>query len=151
MEDLSISLKIVVSFILGSLLGIEREVRHKPAGIRTHALVCMGAALFTLLSIYGFSGFSNLYMYRNMDPARVAAQIVVGVGFIGGGIIFKESESIKGITTAASIWVTAGLGMGIAVGMYVPVAVTAVLALLALKYSHILKRWDGEEDKTGKP
>lgn len=146
MDELSITLKLVVSFILGSLLGIEREVRHKPAGIRTHALVCMGAALFTLLSIYGFSDFSHLYQYRNMDPARVAAQIVVGVGFIGGGIIFKESEGIRGITTAASIWVTAGLGMGVAVGMYVPVAVTAALALAALKFSHILKRWDREEE-----
>lgn len=138
-DELSMVFKLVLAFLLGSLLGIEREKRHKPAGIRTHALVCLGSAMFTLLSLYGFSDLSGLPQFRNMDPARVAAQVVVGVGFIGGGIIFKETDHIIGLTTAASIWVTASLGMGLAVGLYLPVLTTALLVLLALKFSNILK------------
>ncbi len=137
---------VVIAFILGSLFGLERERRHKPAGLRTHTLVCLGAALFTLSGTYGFSVPGSDALIRNYDPARVAAQIVSGVGFIGGGIIFKEQDHIRGITTAASIWLTAGLGMGIAAGLYLLTGVAALLGLIGLKLDLILERSQSGED-----
>lgn len=127
--------------MLGAVIGTERKIRHKPAGLRTHALVGLGAALFTIISVYGFLEFSGPPYFRtNMDPARIAAQIVVGVGFIGGGLIFREDNKVSGLTTAASIWLTAGLGTGIGAGMYFTVLVATVLAFIALRLNRILKR-----------
>lgn len=139
MDERTMVLRLVVAFVIGALLGGEREQRHKPAGVRTHALVCLGATLFTLISIYGFVDFAGQGSYRNMDPARIAAQIVVGVGFIGGGLIFREKTGVQGLTTAASIWLTAGLGTAIGVGMYTLVAVSLFLGLLALRLNRILR------------
>ncbi|MCD6470713.1 MgtC/SapB family protein, partial [Candidatus Bathyarchaeota archaeon] len=91
------TIRLILSMILGAVIGIEREIHHKPAGIRTHMLVSLGSCLFTVVSIYDF----------NMDPARVAAGIVTGIGFIGAGtiIVEREREKIVGITTAASLWI----------------------------------------------
>jgi putative Mg2+ transporter-C (MgtC) family protein len=142
-------LRIVLAFFAGILLGLEREKRHKPAGLRTHALVSMGAALFTIISAYGFTEFVGLPQYGNMDPSRIAAQIVAGVGFIGGGIIFKEKNRVRGLTTAASIWLTAGVGTGIGAGMYTPMLVAVVLAIITLKLDRVIKRLGfetGEEE-----
>ena len=126
---------------MGAVIGTERKFMHKPAGLRTHALVGLGAALYTLISIYGFLEFSGPPYYRtNMDPARIAAQIVVGVGFIGGGLIFREKNHLSGLTTASSIWLTAGLGTGIGTGMYFTVFIAAVLGFIALRLNRILKR-----------
>lgn len=130
--DLELVVRLVVAFIVGLLFGLERERRHKPAGLRTHTLVCLGAALFTIAGMHGFPAPDGGAVIANRDPARVAAQIVSGVGFIGGGIIFKEKDHILGITTAASIWLTAGLGMGIGLGMYLVTAVAAVLGIIGL-------------------
>lgn len=127
--------------MVGAVIGTERKIRHKPAGLRTHALVGLGAALFTIISVYGFLEFSGPPYFRtNMDPARIAAQIVVGVGFIGGGLIFREDNKVSGLTTAASIWLTAGLGTGIGAGMYFTVLIATVLAFIALRLNRILKR-----------
>ncbi|MFZ5648314.1 MAG: MgtC/SapB family protein [Bacillota bacterium] len=136
--ELELVIRLSLAFILGSLFGIEREKRHKPAGLRTHTLVCLGAALFTMAGTYGFPVPDATV--RNYDPARVAAQIVSGVGFIGGGIIFKERDHIRGITTAASIWLTAGLGMGIGAGLYLLTGVAAFLGLMGLKLDRLLDR-----------
>ncbi|MHB1042829.1 MAG: MgtC/SapB family protein [Eubacteriales bacterium] len=144
-EDLELVIRLVIAFILGFLFGLEREKRHKPAGLRTHALVCLGAALFTVIGIHGFPVTGPGNVVRNIDPARVAAQIVSGVGFIGGGIIFKEHDHIRGITTAASIWLTAGLGMGIGAGLYLFTGTAAVLGLIGLKLNRFLERRESGE------
>ncbi|MCL6635438.1 MAG: MgtC/SapB family protein, partial [Peptococcaceae bacterium] len=103
--------------------------------------VGLGAALFTIISVYGFLEFSGPPYFRtNMDPARIAAQIVVGVGFIGGGIIFREKNKVSGLTTAASIWLTAGLGTAIGAGMYFAACTAALLGFAALRLNRLLKR-----------
>ena len=140
-DEKHIALRLVLAFLVGAVIGTERKIRHKPAGLRTHALVGLGAALFTIISVYGFLEFSGPPYFRtNMDPARIAAQIVVGVGFIGGGLIFREDNKVSGLTTAASIWLTAGLGTGIGAGMYFTVLIATVLAFIALRLNRILKR-----------
>lgn len=128
------------------MIGTERKFRHKPAGLRTHALVGLGAALFTIIGVYGFQEFGGAPYFRtNMDPARIAAQIVVGVGFIGGGLIFREENKVSGLTTAASIWLTAGLGTGIGAGMYLTVFTAAVLGFAALRLNRVFKRLGFDE------
>lgn len=139
-EQWEFVLRLVLSFAVGIIFGLEREKRHKSAGLRTHALVCLGASLFTIAGITGFPMADQGSAVRNVDPARVAAQIVTGVGFIGGGIIFKEHDHIRGITTAATIWLTAGLGMGFGAGLYLLSGVASVLGLIGLKLDHLLQR-----------
>jgi len=143
-DEQQIVLRLCLAFLMGAAIGVERKIRHKPAGLRTHALVGLGAALFTLIGIYGFHEFGEAPYYRsNMDPARIAAQIVVGVGFIGGGLIFKEENKVQGLTTAASVWLTAGLGTALGAGMYFTAIVAAVLGFIALRLN--LKLLGGEE------
>jgi putative Mg2+ transporter-C (MgtC) family protein len=145
-DDIQIVIRLCLAFLIGALIGTERKIMHKPAGVRTHALVGLGAALFTIVSIYGFIEFAGPPYYRsNMDPARVAAQIVVGVSFIGGGLIFREENKVKGLTTAASIWLTAALGTAIGVGMYLAVIVATVLGFIALRLNRILNK-TGEDE-----
>jgi putative Mg2+ transporter-C (MgtC) family protein len=117
--------RLVLAVVLAGLVGYEREQADKPAGFRTHILVGMGAALFTVVSIYGFGGAS--------DPARVAAQIVTGIGFLGAGTIFRSEGLVLGLTTAASIWAVAAIGMAVAVGMYAMSAVATAIMLLVLR------------------
>ena len=117
--------RLVLAVVLAGLVGYEREQADKPAGFRTHILVGMGAALFTVVSIYGFGGAS--------DPARVAAQIVTGIGFLGAGTIFRSEGLVLGLTTAASIWAVAAIGMAVAVGMYAMSAAATVIMLLVLR------------------
>lgn len=143
-QDLEMVIRLVAAFVLGIIFGVEREKRNKPAGLRTHTLVCLGAALFTIAGAYSFSGTG--LEDGNIDPTRVAAQIVTGVGFIGGGIIFKDHDHIRGITTAASIWLTAGLGMGIGAGLYLLTGVAALLGLIGLELDRVWSREDEEEN-----
>jgi len=143
-DEKQIALRLVLAFLVGAVIGAERKIRHKPAGLRTHALVGLGATLFTIIGVYGFFEFSGAPYYRtNMDPARIAAQIVVGVGFIGGGLIFKEENKVQGLTTAASVWLTAGLGTALGMGMFVTALVAAVLGFIGLRLN--LKSLGGEE------
>lgn len=118
------------SFVLSAVIGVEREIRQKSAGTRTHILVGMGSALFTLVSAYGFAHLLGDEVI--LDPSRIAAQIVSGIGFIGAGVIFVRQNIISGLTTAASIWVTAAVGMACGAGMPVIAALTVVLYLLAV-------------------
>lgn len=104
-----------LAFALSSLIGLEREWRQKSAGLRTHALVGTGAALFLLVSKYGFSDVLGPHV--TLDPSRVAAQIVSGIGFIGGGLIFVRGDAVRGLTTAAVVWVTAAVGMACGAGL----------------------------------
>ncbi|MBU8577929.1 MgtC/SapB family protein [Brevibacterium luteolum] len=122
------ALLLVAAFVLSAVIGIERELRHKGAGARTHILVGVGSALFTLVSVYGFAGAEDV----TRDPARIAAQIVTGIGFLGAGVIFVRQNIVSGLTTAASIWVTAAVGMACGAGMPAIAALAVGLYLLTV-------------------
>ena len=125
--ELDMVLRLLLAVAMGALIGFERQHARKPAGLRTHVLVCIGAALFTIASIYGFG--------EGSDPARVAAGVVVGVGFLGAGTIIRTPEGILvGLTTASSIWAVAAIGLAAGAGLYIlaPVATLIVLIMLRL-------------------
>jgi len=126
-------LRLVVAAALGGAIGIEREIRDREAGIRTHLLVSLGAGLFTIVSAYGFHEFltSGASVVR-ADPTRIAAQIVTGIGFLGAGAIIREGLSVRGLTTAGSLWVVAAIGMASGAGYYWPAVVATVLTIFAL-------------------
>ena len=111
-------LNLVIAAFLGGLIGLEREAGHRPAGLRTTMLVCVGSALFTVLSIHAFPSAGDV------SNARVAAQIVAGIGFLGAGTVWRAQDQVKGLTTAASLWVAAAIGMAVGAGF-------GVLALAA--------------------
>jgi putative Mg2+ transporter-C (MgtC) family protein len=122
-----------IATVCGAAIGAEREATDQPAGLRTHILVCIGAALFTIVGIYGFAS-------KSVDPSRVAAQIVTGIGFLGAGAILRERGAIRGLTTAASVWVTAAVGMAVGTGMYVVGVFAVVVSLLSLWVLRPLRR-----------
>jgi putative Mg2+ transporter-C (MgtC) family protein len=126
-------LRLAVACALGAAIGLEREIRDREAGIRTHLLVSLGSALFTIVSAYGFHAFlANGGSVVRADPARVAAQIVTGIGFLGAGAIIREGLSVRGLTTAATLWVVAAIGMACGAGYYGPAAAAMFLTLFAL-------------------
>jgi putative Mg2+ transporter-C (MgtC) family protein len=134
-------LRLLLASALAGLLGGERELTDQPAGFRTHILVGLGAALFAVISAYGFetvvgSGHQGV----QADPTRVASQIVVGIGFLGGGAIIKYGASIRGLTTAASLWVTAAVGTAVGIGQLALGSVTTAITLLALVGLRPLRR-----------
>ena len=120
--------RLFLATLLGGIVGVEREVTRKPAGLRTHMLVSLGACLFTLVSVFDFL----------LDPARIASGIVAGIGFIGAGAIIAERGKILGVTTAASLWVTAAIGLSVGVGDYLLSVLTAVIVFLVLFSKKIL-------------
>lgn len=125
--------ELALAFGLSSLIGIEREWRQKSAGLRTHALVGVGAALFLIVSKYGFSDVLGSRV--TLDPSRVTAQIVTGIGFIGGGLIFVRGDAVRGLTTAATVWVTAAVGMASGAGLAIlALIVTGGYFIVALVY-----------------
>lgn len=126
-----LTLRILAALVIGGLIGLEREFGQHSAGFRTHILVCLGSALIMLLSIYGFSAFVYEPNVRT-DPARLAAQVISGIGFLGAGTILRTGSSITGLTTAASLWVVAALGLAVGAGFYYGAALTAVLVLVSL-------------------
>jgi putative Mg2+ transporter-C (MgtC) family protein len=123
-------IRLALAMLLGALVGLEREITHKPAGLRTHMLVSLGSCLFTLVSILDFS----------IDPARIAAGIVTGIGFIGAGTIIAEQDKIVGITTAASLWMTAAIGLATGVGDIILSIVATLFVFIILSLKHIQKR-----------
>jgi putative Mg2+ transporter-C (MgtC) family protein len=135
-------LRIVMAAVLGAVVGFEREVTHKAAGLRTHMLVCMGACIFMVLSMTNLAEFTTFgldqsqhpKMNLNFDPSRIAAQIVTGSGFIGGGALLKEGGSVRGITTAASLWNVAAIGMLVGVGLH-SIAIFATLITVVILYT----------------
>ena len=137
-------LRIFVAAILGGAIGLEREYRAKEAGLRTHFLVALGSAVFMIVSAYGFDGVMNTPEHR-WDVSRVAAQVVSGIGFIGAGtIIFHKSENVvRGLTTAAGLWVTAAIGLACGGGMYVLSIASTVLVLVGLEaFNFVLRKID---------
>lgn len=132
-NDLEMFIRIICSCVLGGLIGLERERGLRPAGFRTHILVCTGATLITLVSVYGFVDSTGV-----RDPARIAAQIVSGIGFLGAGTILNKGSSVKGLTTAASLWIVAGIGMATGAGMLKLAAMTTLLVLVVLlSFAHL--------------
>ena len=126
-------LRVGLAAVFGAVLGLERELREREAGLRTHLLVSVGSALFTIVSAYGFREFLNSgESVVRADPTRIAAQIVTGIGFLGAGAIIRQGLSIRGLTTAATLWVVAAIGMSVGAGYYSAAAITTVVALVAL-------------------
>ncbi|HVF52173.1 MAG TPA: MgtC/SapB family protein [Actinomycetota bacterium] len=125
-------LRILIAALLGGLVGLERELSDQPAGLRTHILVVLGACLFTLVGAYGVEAFAGGDGSIRFDPTRVAAQVVSGIGFLGAGAILREGMNIRGLTTAAALWVTAAIGVAVALGYWVGATTTVVAVLLAL-------------------
>ena len=137
-------IRVLIACVCGAAIGYERSKRLKEAGIRTHIIVCCAAALTMIVSKYGFADLvgpdgAGMYGTKGTDPARLAAQIIGGVSFLGAGIIFRNGNSIKGLTTAAGIWATAGIGLAIGAGMYVigifTTAVVAAIQILMHKFT----------------
>lgn len=126
---LTVAVRLALAVFLGGLVGYEREASHRPAGLRTHVLVALGSALIMLVSIFIFEVYRG---YASVDPGRIAAQVVSGIGFLGAGTIMREGLTIRGLTTAASLWVVAGIGLAAGAGYYVGAILTAVAALVVL-------------------
>lgn len=136
-------LELGLAFLLSALIGLEREVRHKSAGLRTYTIVGVTAALFLLISKYGFSDV--LVNDRVvLDPSRVAAQIVTGIGFIGAGLIFVRGDRVSGLTTAATVWLVTAIGMACGAGLpLLAVTVTVAYFIIALVFPRISRRLPG--------
>ena len=126
-------LRLFVAAILGGVIGLEREYRAKEAGFRTHFLVALGSGLFMILSQFGFDDVLEHYEQVSLDPSRIASQVVTGIGFIGAGTIIFQKHVVRGLTTAAGLWVTSAIGMTAGAGMYVLSIATTVLVLLCLE------------------
>src|SRR6266516_5698731 len=126
-------LRVGLAAALGGVLGLERELREREAGLRTHLLVSVGSALFTLVSAYGFHAFlSSGQNVIRADPTRIAAQIVTGIGFLGAGAIIRQGFSVRGLTTAATLWVVAAIGLTTGAGYYSAAVITTAIALFSL-------------------
>jgi len=123
-------LLLLIAFVLSMLIGVERQMQQKSAGVRTHTLVGTGAAVFTLVSGFGFANVLGTEV--NLDPSRIAAQVVSGVGFLGAGVIFMRRDMVRGLTTAATIWMTAAIGMACGAGMPVLAVVATAMHLVAV-------------------
>ena len=133
--EINLAVRLAMGLVLGAVIGFERELQRQPAGFRTHSLVALGAALFTVVSGYGFGGGDNV------DPTRIAAQIVSGIGFIGAGTILQYRGHIRGLTTAASLWAVAGVGMAAGAGLYGVAVSGTALMLVVLWLFDRMERW----------
>jgi putative Mg2+ transporter-C (MgtC) family protein len=146
--DLEMMARVTLAFLLGGVIGYERESIQRPAGLRTHMLVAAGSAAFTLASVYAFEGQGTV-----RDPARLAAQIVTGVGFLGAGTIWRTPSTVRGLTTAASIWLVAAVGLLAGSGLYPLAIFTTLGGFAALRWARPLgpraRRRTGEPSITG--
>ncbi|MCM8783354.1 MAG: MgtC/SapB family protein [Candidatus Omnitrophica bacterium] len=137
LSDKEIILRLILSVILGGLIGLEREAHGRAAGLRTHILVCLGSCLIMFTSMHLYEIYKGL---AEVDPTRIAAQVVSGIGFLGAGTILRFRASVRGLTTAASLWTVAGLGLAIGSGFYKVAYFTTILALVALVLLNKLER-----------
>lgn len=138
MQEWEVCLRLVLSCIMGGIIGYERQMRHKSAGLRTNMLVALGACLIMLLSQ---ALYDNVEGKTNADPARLAAQVVSGIGFLGAGAIMKEGLTVTGLTTAATLWVVAGVGLAVGAGFYLGAGVTTGVVFLILWNLSRLDMW----------
>ena len=138
MEYIDILIRILSALLLGFIIGLEREMTNKYAGLRTNILVCLGACIFTIISIYGFPTFAdgdNVIVSQATgvrDTARIAAQVVTGIGFIGGGTVLRHGANVFGLTTAATLWVAASIGMACGAGIYSVAIIGTILSIITL-------------------
>ncbi|MFC5468597.1 MgtC/SapB family protein [Cohnella suwonensis] len=138
-DNAHLIIRLLLSVLLGGLIGFERERKNHAAGLRTHTLVCLGSCLIMMLSMYGFADFVNEPNVR-LDPARLAAQVITGVGFLGAGTILFTGKSITGLTTAASIWVVMAIGLTVGAGFYLPAVFSVIMVLLILWGLNIVEK-----------
>ena len=138
-------IRILAAAIIGGVIGIEREYRAKEAGFRTHFLVALGSALFMVVSQFGFEQTGGTVGNISLDPSRIASQVVTGIGFIGGGIIIFQKHAVRGLTTAAGLWVTSAIGLACGSGLYFLATVTMILVLICLEVLYFAVR--GVESK----
>jgi putative Mg2+ transporter-C (MgtC) family protein len=127
--EIDMVIRLSLGFLAGAIIGFERSSRHQIAGLRTHILICVGATLLMLVSIWLPAEFTGM---KNGDPGRIAAQVVSGIGFLGAGAIIRLGNNIKGLTTAASLWLIAAVGLAIGAGMFIAAAATEVISLVTL-------------------
>jgi putative Mg2+ transporter-C (MgtC) family protein len=135
-------LRLCLALLLGACIGAERQSHDEPAGLRTNTLVALGTCLFMLISAYGFSAFLTISHFQ-VDPSRIASYVVAGIGFLGAGTIFRTpaGEQVRGMTTAAAIWVVAAIGLACGLGLILEAVVTTALALTILIFMRVLERW----------
>jgi putative Mg2+ transporter-C (MgtC) family protein len=133
----TVVVRLLVSLLLSGIIGWERQRNNQAAGLRTHILICLGATLLMMVSIYIPQTFFN---FKNGDPGRIAAQVVSGIGFLGAGAIFRLGASVKGLTTAATIWVSAALGLAVGVGMYQGAVYVTFLVLFVLEVLEMVEK-----------
>jgi putative Mg2+ transporter-C (MgtC) family protein len=141
--EAEVALRILVALLLGAAIGLERELTGQMAGLRTHITVALGAALFGLVSAYSFSEFIHERAATNyqVDVTRIASNVVTGVGFLAGGVIIKHGASVRGLTTAASLWVTAAVGLAVGLGSYFMGVAATVALVLTLALLRAPRRW----------
>ena len=142
--DLQMIIRLVLTLVLSGLIGLERQVHHRDAGLRTHILVALGSCLIMLTSLYVFDIYKDQVA---LDPVRIAAGVVTGIGFLGAGTIIRETDGVRGLTTAASLWVVAGIGLAVGVGFIKMAAFTTLLVLVVL---HFLRYVEVPLSKEGK-
>jgi putative Mg2+ transporter-C (MgtC) family protein len=137
----AIALHLVLALAAGSIIGLERSYHGRPAGFRTHALVCLASSMLMVLTVYQDTWFAALSLDQvNIDPTRMAQGIMTGIGFLGAGVIMREGLTVRGLTTAASIWITAGIGVMIGVGFYFPAGIATALTLIVLSVFRWIER-----------
>jgi putative Mg2+ transporter-C (MgtC) family protein len=131
LSDKAILIRLFLSVVLGGLIGLERQLHRRAAGLRTHILVSLGSCLIMLTSMYVFDIYKGV---AGLDPSRIAAGVITGIGFLGAGAIIREPKGIKGLTTAASLWVVSGIGLAVGCGFYTASFFTTALALIVLLF-----------------
>jgi putative Mg2+ transporter-C (MgtC) family protein len=137
----TVLLRIGLATLLSGALGLERELKGQAAGLRTHMLVAVGACLFTLVGAYGFADINVPSEIARADVTRIASQVVVGIGFLGGGAILRQGRSVSGLTTAANLWVSAAIGLAVAAGSYFAATLVTAIVLAVLHGLKPLERW----------
>lgn len=139
--------RLLAATAMGAAIGLEREYHAKEAGIRTHLLVAVGSCLFMILSAYGFDAFLAKD-HVSFDPSRIASQVVTGIGFIGAGTIIFQKQMVRGLTTAAGLWVTAAIGLACGIGMYMIALVSTALVLISLGLLNIYMPYFAQRERT---
>lgn len=130
MQEFELILRLIIAAALGGIIGLERESVHKPAGLRTHMFVAVGAALFTILSV---EAIPEMYPEATIDPTRMISAILTGIGFLGAGVIIhKSNHQVEGITTAAGLWMASGIGIATGIGYYVLSVTSVIISLIIL-------------------
>ena len=144
--DLQMITRLLLTLVLSGLIGLERQVHRRDAGLRTHILVALGSCLIMLTSLYVFDIYKDQV---GLDPVRIAAGVVTGIGFLGAGTIIREPDGIRGLTTAASLWVVAGIGLAVGVGFNKIAIYTTILVLIVLHFLRYLEIPLSKEGKHG--